>query len=228
MRYVAMDFETANSSPCSACSIGYSVFEDDRLVQSTVQLLRPPKEFGEFNWYNIKVHGIRRSMVRDAPRFDEIWSTLLPLIEGSILVCHNAMFDTSVLCKTLAYYHIPLPSCRYICTVKVSQKVWTELENHKLDTVSCALDIALNHHEAGSDALACGMILQAALRETQCADADALAERIGMRLGVIAPNSCVSCSTAQEITRKRERDALHAQKCIAHAEENSPNRQKEC
>ena len=33
MRYIAMDFETGNASPLSACALGVSVFEDDRLVR---------------------------------------------------------------------------------------------------------------------------------------------------------------------------------------------------
>lgn len=205
MKYVAMDFETANASPVSACAIGISVFEDDVLLHSKAYLIRPPKEHGTFHWYNTKVHGIRRSMVTDAPTFDELWPVLCHDIEGSVLVCHNAMFDTAVLCKTLTHYGLPLPNCRYICTVKVSQKVWPNMENHKLDTVSAALGIALNHHEAGSDALACGMILQAALHQLECADADALADKIGMRLGSISLYGSVSCSTAQEIARQKAR-----------------------
>ena len=91
----------------------------------------------------------------------------------------------------LAHYGLKMPECRYLCTVKVSKRVWSELENHKLDTVSAALHIDLNHHEAGSDARAAGLILQAALRRTGSADADALAEKIGMRLGRISSMRCV-------------------------------------
>lgn len=198
MKYVALDFETANSSACSACAIGISVFQDSSLLYSSSQLLAPPQEYHNFQWYNIKVHGITPAMVRNAPTFPDVWPELRDQIQNSVLVCHNAMFDTAVLCKTLSYYQIPLPTCQYICTVKVSQKVWPELENHKLDTVSAALHIALNHHEAGSDAHACGLILQAALQQTGCPDASALAERIGMRLGEISPTLMRSCSTAKK------------------------------
>lgn len=207
MKYVALDFETANSSPCSACSVGVSVFKDRELLHSDVYLIRPPKAFGAFHWFNIKVHGITPAMVKNSPAFPEIWPLLQPDIEDSVLVCHNAMFDTAVLCKTLTHYGLDLPRCRYVCTVKVSQKVWPALQNHKLDTVSSALAIPLNHHEAGSDALACGMILQEALKQTDSVDADVLADKIGMRLGKIAPEGCISCSTAQEIARQKERAA---------------------
>ena len=83
---------------------------------------------------------------------------------------HNAAFDTEVLCRCLEFYHIPLPTCRYICTVEVSKKVWPKLENHKLNTVASALQIPLHHHQAASDARASGEILQRALEQTHCAE----------------------------------------------------------
>lgn len=212
MKYVALDFETANSSPVSACSVGWSRFEDHTLLRSRVQFIRPPKGFDSFLGFNQQVHGIDSAMVEDAPQFDAVWPVLREEIEGSVLVCHYALFDIGVLCKTLAYYGLPMPRCRYVCTVKIAQKVWPALPNHKLNTVSAALGIALNHHEAGSDAHAAGLILQKALKECRCSDVDALAQHIGMRIGMISPEGHVSCSTAQEIARQRERAAKQPQK----------------
>ena len=198
MRYVAMDFETGNASPLSACALGVSVFEDDKLVREQVSLIHPPACVGKFHWGNVRVNHIKEKMVADAPAFDEVWRSIAADAEGSVLVCHNAMFDTAVLCACLAHYGLKMPECRYLCTVKVSQRVWPELENHKLDTVSAALGIDLNHHEAGSDARAAGLILQAALRDTGSADADALAQKIGMRLGRISCMGKTPCSIAKE------------------------------
>lgn len=198
MRYVALDFETGNASPLSACALGVSVFEDAIPVREQVSLIKPPDCVGKFHWGNIRVNHIKEKTVAGAPAFDEVWRGLADEAEGSVLVCHNAMFDTAVLCACLSYYRLPMPECRYICTVKVAQRVWPELANHKLDTVAGALGIALNHHEAGSDARAAGLILQAALRHTASADADVLAEKIGMRLGRISCMGVVPCSIAKE------------------------------
>ena len=166
MRYLALDFETGNASPLSACALGASVFEDNQLVDEKISLIRPPECVGRFHWGNVRVNHIKEKMVADAPSFAEVWEPLADIAEGSVIVCHNAMFDTNVLCSCLAHYGLKMPECRYLCTVKVSKRVWPELENHKLDTVSAALHIDLNHHEAGSDARAAGLILQAALRRT--------------------------------------------------------------
>lgn len=198
MRYIALDFETGNASRLSACALGVSIFEDQTPAGELVTLIKPPAQVGKFHWGNVRVNHIKESMVVDAPTFDIVWRELADRVDGSVLVCHNAMFDTAVLCACLAHYHLPVPDCRYVCTVKVAQRVWPQLINHKLDTVAGALGIALNHHEAGSDARAAGLILQAALRETGCADVDALAHRIGMRLGRISCMGTVPCSIAKE------------------------------
>ncbi|MGO5029438.1 3'-5' exonuclease [Candidatus Agathobaculum pullicola] len=199
MRYVALDFETGNASRLSACALGVSIFEDAVLVAEQTTLIKPPAQVGKFHWGNVRVNHIKESMVVDAPSFDVVWRQGIgELAEGSVLVCHNAMFDTAVLCACLAHYHLPVPECRYVCTVKVAQRVWPQLQNHKLDTVSQALGISLNHHEAGSDARAAGLILQAALRETASSDADELARKIGMRMGRISCMGTVPCSIAKE------------------------------
>lgn len=198
MNYTAIDFETGNAYYTSACSIGVSVFENNQPVRQYVRLIRPPDEVGQFHWYNVKIHGIRRAQVQNEPTFGELWPLLRPDLENRILVCHNAMFDTAVLRKCLEFYGIEIPCCRYICTVKVSQKLWPDLENHKLDTVSNFLGISLNHHEAGSDAHAAGLILQKALEQTGCASVEALSEQLGIRLGEIGPDGCVSCSSAKK------------------------------
>ena len=164
MKYVALDFETGNASPLSACALGASIFEDGALVREQVSLIRPPAGARKFHWGNVRVNHITEKMVADAPPFDAVWQGLADEAEGSVLVCHNAMFDVGVLNACLAHYHLPIPACRYVCTVKVARRVWPGLVNHKLDTVSDALGIALDHHEAGSDARAAGQILQAALR----------------------------------------------------------------
>ena len=49
MRYLALDFETGNASPLSACALGASVFEDNQLVDEKISLIRPPECVGRFH-----------------------------------------------------------------------------------------------------------------------------------------------------------------------------------
>ncbi len=203
MKYAALDFEVGNGSPISACSLGLSVFDDFRLVRREGFLIHPPKAAGKFHWGNVRIHGIRRQDLVGEPAFDEVWEQIREEVDGSVIVCHNAAFDTAVLCACLDFYHLPCPESQYICTVKVSQAVWPDMENHRLNTVAKSLGISLEHHEAGSDAHACGLILLEALRATGCADAEALAAHLGMRLGILGGAACL---TSQEIeSEKRPR-----------------------
>ena len=201
MKYAALDFEVGNGNLLSACSVGLSVFRDFQLVRRFGSLIRPPFSAGAFHWGNVRVHGIRRNDVEHAPLFDELWPSLRDDIEGSVIVCHNASFDTSVLCAILDHFHLPYPNCRYLCTVKISQAVWPDMENHRLNTLAEALGITLEHHAADSDAYAAGLLLLASLRETGCDDADALASHLGLRLGVLGGKPC---ATALEIEKESQ------------------------
>ncbi len=205
MKYAAIDFEVGNGSLVSACSLGLSVFEDFELVKRGNYLIRPPSSAGKFHWGNVRIHGIRRQDLIHEPTFDVVWSHLREDIEGSILVCHNASFDTAVLRACLDYFHLPCPECQYICTVKVSQAVWPAMENHRLNTVANSLGITLEHHKAGSDAHACGLILLEALRAAGCADAVELAQKLKMRLGVLGGTPCQTAEEAGRPPREERR-----------------------
>ena len=67
MRYLALDFETGNASPLSACALGASVFEDNQLVDEKISLIRPQECVGRFHWGNVRVNHIKEKMVADAP-----------------------------------------------------------------------------------------------------------------------------------------------------------------
>lgn len=202
MKFTAIDFETANASMLSACSIGIVEFEDGVPVRETYTLIRPPEEYGKFNWYNVRIHGIKATMVKDAPTFDKVWEQIRDSIDGQLIVCHNAAFDTVVLCRLLEYYGIAIPTFHYVCTVKISQLLWPEMENHKLDTVCNDLNIVLNHHEALSDARACGLIFAEALKSQHCIDTADLLDALEMRVGHVSPKGRQSCSTSEEVRRK--------------------------
>ena len=55
----AIDFETANASPLSACSIGVTVMEDGVMCDLWSTLIKPVKGADEFSYHNIMNHGIQ-------------------------------------------------------------------------------------------------------------------------------------------------------------------------
>ena len=62
MTYFALDFETGNASPLSACALGVSIFEDGKLAGERVSLLKPPSCAGKFHWGNVRVNHIKENM----------------------------------------------------------------------------------------------------------------------------------------------------------------------
>jgi DNA polymerase-3 subunit epsilon len=60
-----------------------------------------------------------------------------------------------------ASYRLAAPTLPFRCTVQISRRVWN-IYPTKLSDVCAKLGIALNHHEALSDATACAKIVLAA------------------------------------------------------------------
>ena len=158
-RFVAIDFETANHSRDSACSIGIAIAEGGRLVSLERRLIRPPNSEFFFTY----IHGLTWNEVRDEPSFSEVWRDLDPVIaDADFLAAHNASFDRSVLHACCATHRLRLPKQPFVCTVQVARSVFN-IYPTKLPDVCRHLEILLFHHEAGSDAEACARIVLAAM-----------------------------------------------------------------
>ena len=152
-RMVAFDVETPNSRCDRICSAGLTVIENNRVVESTEIRINPETEF---DWRCIKVHGIRPSDVKDEPAFPEVWDRIRGIMESSVILAHNAMFDLGVLRKLLDHYELEFHPVRYADTLRISRAVYGKLmPNHKLGTLCQELGIPLSAHQAGSDSFGC-------------------------------------------------------------------------
>jgi DNA polymerase-3 subunit epsilon len=181
-RWVAIDFETASRERASACALGLAVIEGDHIVETREWLIQPPGNY--FEAINTRIHGIHADLVAQEPEFDELWPTIEPYLRGATLLAHNAAFDISVLRASLARYELPPPAVEgYHCTVSMSRAVWPDLATHRLSSVCRHCGIDLSHHEAGSDAAACGSIALRCRRETGVATLDDLARALRLRAG---------------------------------------------
>jgi DNA polymerase-3 subunit epsilon len=166
--FVAIDFETADKGADSACSVGLVRVEHGEIVKKVVQLIQPPR-FVEGDLFNpapdfqfTYIHGIKPDMVASAPKFREAWPKLEGILAGAqFLAAHNAPFDSGVLAACCAAAGLPKPAHRFICTVRLARDTWKVFPT-KLPNVCSHLGIALNHHEALSDAMACAQIVIAA------------------------------------------------------------------
>ena len=159
--FVAIDFETADHSPDSACAVGLVRVEGLTVVRRETLLIRPPRPRVLFT----HVHGITWEMVKDAASFADAWRHLSPLLErASALVAHNAPFDRRVLAACCAASGLRVPDLPFLCTVQLARRHWG-LKPNDLPSVCRRLGIGLVHHDPGSDAEACARIIIAAANE---------------------------------------------------------------
>ncbi len=166
---LAIDFETANYPRESAIALGLSVIENNTVRETRSWMFKPVPDprFDPTRIYIrrdfIAIHGITSRMLKDKHFFDGYWHEMQPYFEeADQLIAHNAGFDRNVLAAVLAYYEFPPVRHSWQCTVNIARTSWPGLINHKLSTVAEHLGIALNHHEAASDAEACARIFIAA------------------------------------------------------------------
>jgi DNA polymerase III subunit epsilon len=176
MNYVAIDFETANRSRASACSIAAVTVENGQIVNSAYSLIRPPVL--QFDYWNTKIHGLTVKDVADKPTFAELWHRLRPHLENKVVIAHNAVFDIGVLRSMLDEYGLPHPRFQYVCTVDIARRVWTDVENYKLATLAERFAIVFEHHNALHDARTCALIALAAQATVKARNFKQLTEKL--------------------------------------------------
>ena len=153
--FVAIDFETADYWPDSACSVGLVRVVDNQIIDRSHFLIRPPRRTFVFTY----LHGISWKRVANEPTFQELWPYLAEKLKGvEFLAAHNASFDRSVLMACCQAADLPSPILPFQCTVRLARRTWN-LRPANLPSVCAFLGIPLNHHDAASDAEACAKIV---------------------------------------------------------------------
>lgn len=99
-----------------------------------------------------KLTGISDPMVMDAPTIDAVLPEFLEFCGDSVLVAHNAGFDTSFIFNKAEKLGIEFDTT-FLDTVLLAQFAIPGLHNYKLDTLTKHLKTVLNnHHRAVNDA----------------------------------------------------------------------------
>lgn len=167
--YVALDVETANSFRGSICSIGLVKFQDGEVIDSFYSLINPEEEFDEFN---IFIHGIMPDDVIGSPTFPEIRQKIVDFIGTDIVVAHFAQFDMGALKDAYQKYHLEFDNIEYICSYRLAKAALPGQLNYKLKRLAKNLNLELDHHNALSDAQACGFILEHILSTNSFSELD--------------------------------------------------------
>ena len=156
--FIAIDFETANGSPSSVCSVGVVIVRGGEVVDSFCSLICQ------------QVHGLGPDDTEDAPLFPEVWDRIEDRILAAFeaddfpvdvpFIAHNARFDEGCLRAVHAAYGLRYPDYHFKDTLWASRRHFGHsLPNHQLQTVAAACGYDLTrHHHALADAEACAAI----------------------------------------------------------------------
>ena len=166
--FVVVDVEAtgAKMPPNRLIELGAYRIRGGRIVDKFLSLVNPELPIPRFV---AALTGISNEMVKSAPVFAELAPKLLDFVSDSVLVAHNAPFDTSFLNHEISRVY---PGHRminpHLCTVRLSRRTLPDLSNHRLDTIAEHFSIPIaSRHRAGSDALATAEIFLRLLIEME-------------------------------------------------------------
>lgn len=185
MDFTAIDFETANSSAASACSVGLVKVRDGRVVDKASWFIRPPLGHDAFLEWNTRIHGIVAADVVDALLWSEQLADLVAFADGDHFVAHNAGFDMGVIVAACAASFVEVPTFDYLCSLQVARKTYN-LDSYKLPVAAMAAGFEdFPHHDALADAEACAAIIVHAAKRHDALDIPHLATITTSRIGHI-------------------------------------------
>lgn len=168
--FTAIDFETANSSPASACAVGLVKVRDGKLVETFAALFYPPEPYNWFSEQNIRVHGITPEKLIGSGPWGTVLTEMLAFIAEDVLIAHNAGFDIGVLRSSAAQVELDLPKIQYGCSLAIARKTYN-LESYRLNAVAYAIGHEeFRHHDALADSDACARIIVHAANRHEVSD----------------------------------------------------------
>ena len=189
LNFTAIDFETANSSAASACSVGLVKVRDGVVVDRVAWFIRPPVGFDHFNEWNTRIHGIMAPDVADAKLWSEQLPDLVAFADNDFLVAHNAGFDMGVISAACRASFVEIPDFGYLCSLQVARKTYT-LDSYRLPVAAMAAGFEdFAHHDALADSEACAAIIVHAARRHEVTSIEGLARITGSRIGAIGPHA---------------------------------------
>lgn len=200
--FTAIDFETANSSSASACSVGLVKVRRGRVVDRASWLIRPPAGHDGFSEWNTRIHGIVESDVAGARRWREQLPDLVAFAEDDVMVAHNARFDMGVITGACAASEIETPMLRYLCSLRIARRTYS-LDSYRLPVAAMAAGFEdFAHHDALADSEACAaIVVHAAARH----GVDTLEELAAVTGGPIESTGAAGSARAAKTSRSSKR-----------------------
>ncbi|MCP4544660.1 MAG: WYL domain-containing protein [Chloroflexi bacterium] len=165
--FAVFDTETTGLSPAYGhriCEVGCLRVRNGTELDRFESLVDPrrPVSPGAF-----RVNRITADMLHGAPVFDQIAGPLLQVIEGAVLVAHNAPFDLGFLAAELGNARLPVPDNPVVDTLALTRRTYS-LPRNGLSAVVAALGVTVRPtHRALSDVQATSGVLERIIKDLE-------------------------------------------------------------
>ncbi|MGE8204303.1 ATP-dependent DNA helicase DinG [Heyndrickxia sp. NPDC080065] len=159
-RFVVVDIETTGNSPKKGdriIQLAAVVVENEQIVDQYTTFVNPCVPIPAFIE---ELTGINDEMVKDAPLFEKIAPRLLEMLDHSIFVAHNVLFDLNFIQSELNRVGYSNFTGQSIDTVELARVLFPSSESFKLFELTESFSI--NHerpHQADSDAFVTAELL---------------------------------------------------------------------
>jgi DNA polymerase-3 subunit epsilon len=147
----------------------------DRVLSVAVVTVGPDGEqTGEFSTLlnpgcdpgPVHVHGLTAERLRGAPTFEDVAPRISGMLEGRVLVAHNAQFDYDFLAHEFTRAKALLPVSRRLCTLALNRRVDPPVHDLKLGTLAAHYGVRqLRAHDALDDTRVLAGVLRGSLQE---------------------------------------------------------------
>lgn len=163
VEFATLDFETTGLSGAIDRVIEVAVVRTDsdgNVLREFSSLVNPNRDVGRTD-----IHGITAGMLAEAPTFGEMLGGLLEILDGAVLVAHNAAFDSRFLLSELVRCGFVDLEIESLCTLKL---MYTGFPRGPRRLADCCeffgIDVGVAH-SALDDARMASKLLHAVLSE---------------------------------------------------------------
>lgn len=149
--YVVIDIETSGLDPrfdeiIELAGIKYSNGVEVERFQTLVN--------AEIDDFITELTGITNEMLMNAPKIDDVLPDFIAFVGNSPIVGHNVNFDINFVYDYAGYLGLPPFSNDFIDTLRISRRLYKNMENHKLSTLMNHLGVGdIVEHRALSDCI---------------------------------------------------------------------------
>lgn len=183
--FAALDVETTGLNPRFGdriCEIALLKFQGAQLLDSFETLINPGRPISPGAQ---AVNRISDEMVADAPWFGQVVDRVLKLLNGSVILAHNALFDLGFLSAHLCSLRLPALDNPLVDTLALARRCY-RFPSNSLGNIAVALGLDVSgQHRAMGDAKIVREVFEKFLRDFQRRGVETLGDLLGLQGGSI-------------------------------------------